>query len=151
MQAYCERNCEERRAQKRLHYQENRETILEQRHERYLENRDVILKEISENREVNSAQNHEYYFENRDDILDERHKNDVENRQATIDRVINRRQSTSERQLKSAVFGSSNFVYPKMNNLGPLNTECQYCEAVHFKDELKSMCCHNGKLSHFSV
>ncbi|CAF4970287.1 unnamed protein product, partial [Rotaria sp. Silwood1] len=151
MKTYRERNCEEMRAQKRLHYEENRETILEQKHEHYIGNRDVILKQRSENREVNSAQNHEYYLANRDDILHEKRRNYVENRQVINDWVNNRRQSTSERHFKSAVFGSPNFVYPKTHNLGPLNIECQYCEAVHFKDALKSMCCHNGKLSYLSV
>ncbi|CAF1646682.1 unnamed protein product, partial [Rotaria magnacalcarata] len=151
MKTYRERKGEEMRAQKRSHYEENRTTILEQRHEYYIGNRDVILKQGSENREENSAQNHEYYLTNRDDILDERRRNYVENRQVIYDRVNNRRQSISERHFKSAVFGCPNFVYPKIHNLGPLNIECQYCEAVHFKDELKSMCCHNGKLSHLSV
>ena len=95
--------------------------------------------------------NYEYYLANRDDILDKRRRDYIENWQATIDRVINRRQRTPERHLKSAVFGSSDFIYPKMNNLCPLNTECQHCETVHFKSELKSMCCHNGKSCHLSV
>lgn len=52
---------------------------------------------------------------------------------------------------KVLMIGSSNSIYPKTHNFDPLNTECEYCEAVHFKDELKSMCCHIGKLSHLSV
>ena len=44
MKTYRERNCEEMGAQKRLHYEEHRGTILEQRHEYYIGNKDEILK-----------------------------------------------------------------------------------------------------------
>jgi hypothetical protein len=97
------------------------------------------------------GQNHEYYVENRDDILDERRSNYTENQQVLNDQVNNRQQRTLNRHCKSAIFGSPNFVYPIAHYLGPLNMECQHCKAVHFKNELKSICCQNGKLSHLSV
>jgi hypothetical protein len=97
------------------------------------------------------VQKNEYYVENRDEILDERRSNYAENQQVFNDRVNNRHQSTLERHFKSAILGSPNFVYPIAYYLGPLNTECHHCQAVHFKNELKSMCCQNGKLSHLSV
>lgn len=48
---------------------------------------------------------------------------------------------------KAAVQGNSNFVYPDCFNLGNLSVKCSYCDAVFFKNENKSSCCHNGKLS----
>lgn len=48
---------------------------------------------------------------------------------------------------KSAISGSSEFFFPQTHDLGPLSFTCIHCAAVHFKSELKSNCCHNGKLS----
>ena len=125
MKTYRERNCKKIRTENKLHYSQNRETILEQRRKNYRRDRDVIL--------------------------DKERKNYAENRQVINDRINNRCQRTLVRHLESAVFGSSNFVYPIPHDLGPLNIECQHCKAVHFKGELKSTCCHNGKLSHLSI
>ncbi|CAF4317464.1 unnamed protein product [Rotaria sp. Silwood2] len=110
---------------------------------------------MSTYRERNSkkikAQNRLHYAENRETILEQRRRNHAENREAINGRIYNRRQRTSERHFKSAIFGSPNFLYPIAHDLGPLNIECEHCKAVHFKDELKSMCSHNGKLSHLSI
>ena len=125
MKTYRERNCKKIRTENKLHYSQNCETILEQRRKNYRQDRDVIL--------------------------DKERRNYAENRQFINDRINNQCQRTLERHLKSAVFGSSNFVYPIPHDLDPLNIECQHCKMVHFKGELKSTCCHNGKLSHLSI
>ncbi|CAF1487910.1 unnamed protein product, partial [Rotaria sordida] len=151
MKTYRERNSKNIKVQNRSYYAENREAILEKKYENYIENRDVISEQRRESREIISAENHAYYLENRDDILDERRRNYAENRQVINERINNRRERTSEKHFKSAIFGSPNFVYPVAHHLGSLNIECEHCKAVHFKDELKSTCCHNGKLSHLSV
>ena len=103
--------------------------------------------ERSKNREVISARNREYYVQNRD----KRRRSYIENRNVIKNRVSNRNERTLERRFKSAIFGSSNFAYLATFSLSSLNFECEHCKAVYFKDELKSMCCHNGKLSNFAV
>ena len=125
MKTYRERNCKKIRTKKRLYYLQNHETILEERRENYTRNWDIIL--------------------------NKRRRNYAENRQVINARVNNRRQRTLKRHCKSAIFGSPDFVYPIAHDLGALNIEYQHCKAVHFKDELKSMCYHNGKLSHISI
>ncbi len=115
-----------------MHYEENRESILEER---------------SKNRDEIPVQNHEYYVLHRD----ERRRLYAENRHVVNNCVRNKNVRIVERHAKSDVMGLPNFVSPIAHNLSSLNIECQHCKAVFFKDELKKSCCHNGKLSHLSI
>jgi hypothetical protein len=83
---------------------------------------------------------------------------EVNQRNTTDSRQSNLRQS-NRRQLRipkyrSAINDTPFYMsHPPQHNLGPLNLECENesCRAVFFKGELKSTCCHGGKLSHLPV
>jgi hypothetical protein len=132
MREYREKICKKIKLSKRLHYEENRKSILEVR---------------SKNREGISVRNHEYYVQHRD----ERRRSYAENRHVVNNRLSNKNVRIVERHVKSGVMGSPNFVYPIANHLDSLSIEWQLCKAVFFKDEVKKSCCHYGKLSHLSI
>lgn len=63
-------------------------------------------------------------------------------------RLNNAFDSNRNRHFQCAILNSTNYHYPLENSLGFLNIKCIFCNAVRFKDENLSMCCHGGKLSH---